>query len=92
MAGQGLGCSGPSQQLDIWVLSERRRGWENKKKKKDQIKETDGGERTRDRVRQSDKGEEDRTGQAGLFCYETLTWKWNSARAGETSEKLDSTQ
>lgn len=30
------------------------------------------------------------TGQAGLFCYETLTWKWNSVRAGETSEKLDS--
>lgn len=39
------------------------------------------------------KGEEDKkqTGQAGLFCYETLTWKQNSARAGEKSEKLDST-
>lgn len=27
LAGQGLGCNGPSEQLDIWVLSERRRGW-----------------------------------------------------------------
>lgn len=26
LAGPSLGCSGPREQLDIWVLSERRRG------------------------------------------------------------------
>lgn len=79
MAGQGLGCSGPSEQLDIWVLSERRRGWENKKKTKK--KETDGGERTRDRVRQSDKGEEDKTDRAGRSLL-----LWNPNMEVELSE------